>query len=95
VGVNIAGSTLTIRTDASQDYVTRLEKYVNDKIEMVQPDGRRLSVRSALALAALSIADDYFSASEKQTALDRTVRDRLKRVLLRVDAALGPSDAGE
>jgi cell division protein ZapA (FtsZ GTPase activity inhibitor) len=95
VAVNIAGSTLTIRTDANQEYVSRLEQYVNEKIEAVQPVGRRLSVRSALALAALSIADDYFSATDKHTALDHSVRERLKRVLGRVDAALGPSETGE
>jgi len=97
VSVILAGSTFTIRTDASQDYVTRLEQYVNEKLEEVQPDGRTLSARNALALAALSIADDYFSALESREALEENVRDRLKRVMARVDAALdsddGPRDA--
>jgi cell division protein ZapA (FtsZ GTPase activity inhibitor) len=92
VSVSLAGSTFTIRTDAHTDYVARLEKYVNDKLEEVQPDGRRLAVRNALALAALSIADDYFSALEKRDALERNVRERLKRVMARVDAALDSDD---
>ena len=88
VSVKIAGSTLTIRTDASQDYVDRLQKYVNEKIEEVQPEVRNLPLKSALALAALSIADDYFSSEESRQKLDDNVRQRLKRILLRLDAAL-------
>lgn len=88
VSVNLAGSAFTIRTDANQEYVTRLEQYVNDKLEEVQPEGRRLSVRNALALAALSIADDYFSASDGRDEMDKVVRDKLKKVLARVDDAL-------
>lgn len=88
VSVNLAGSTLTIRTDANQDYVTRLEEYVNEKLEEVQPEGRRLAVRSALALAVLSIADDYFSALDSRDTLERNLRERLSRVLTRVDSAL-------
>ena len=83
-----------LRTDANQEYVARLEKYVNDKLEEVQPDGRRLSVRSALALAALSIADDYFSASDDRDELDQSVKRRLKKVLARVDAALTSEEGG-
>jgi cell division protein ZapA (FtsZ GTPase activity inhibitor) len=88
VAVKIAGSTFTIKTDASQDHMSRLEQYVNEKIELVQPENRSLPLKSALALAALSIADDYFAAEEDRQKLDRNVRQRLKRILLRVDAAL-------
>lgn len=88
VSVNLAGSSFKIRTDASQDYVTRLERYVNEKIVGVQGGGRQHSIRTALALAALSIADDYFTASESRDELDQEVRERLRRVLERVDAAL-------
>lgn len=91
VSLNLAGSTFTIRTDASQDYVTRLEKYVNEKLNAVQPDGRPLPLKSALALAALSIADDFFSAEESRVELDLSVKERLKRVLLELDGAM---DAG-
>ncbi len=93
VAVHLAGSTFTIRTDASQDYIERLQTYVNGKLEEVHPSGRRLSARNALALAALSIADDYFSAAESRDELDRVVRDRLKGVLLRVDEALSGEDS--
>lgn len=92
VSVNLAGSSLTIRTDANQDYVTRLEEYVNAKLEEVQPEGRRLAVRSALALAVLSIADDYFSALDSRDTLERGLRERLNRVLVRVDNALEPDE---
>ncbi len=92
VSVNLAGSPFTIRTDASQEYVSRLEEYVNDKLGEIQPSGSRLSVRSALALAALSIADDYFTAAEGRDETERIVREKLKKVLTRVDAALDPSE---
>jgi cell division protein ZapA (FtsZ GTPase activity inhibitor) len=88
VTVNLAGSNFTIRTDAGQDYVAKLERYVNQKLEAVQPEGRPLPLKSALALAALSMADDYFSADDSRAALDQNVRERLKRILVRLDAAL-------
>lgn len=88
VSVNLAGSSFTIRTDAGQEYVARLERYVNQKLDAVQPEGHPLPLKSALALAALSMADDYFSADESRVALDQNVRERLKRILLRLDAAL-------
>ena len=88
VSVKLAGSTFTIRTDASREYVAALEQYVNEKLDAVQPAGGRLSMRSALALAALSIADDYFASARSREVLDQNVRERLKTVLARVDAAL-------
>ncbi len=88
VSLNLAGSNFTIRTDASQEYVTRLESYVNEKLNAVQPDGRPLPLKSALALAALSIADDYFSAEESRAELDQSVRKRVKRILTGLDDAM-------
>ena len=90
VTITLAGSTYTIKTDATEEYVNRLEQYVNDKLDIVQPGGQRLAPRTAVALAALSIADDYFSATERQSDLAKTVRERLGRLLARIDAALGP-----
>ena len=89
VSINIGGSDFTIRTDANQEYMDRLEKYVNDKLDEVQPVGRGLSMRNALSLAVLSIADDYFTATESLDELDQNVRTRIKKVLVRVDQALG------
>lgn len=88
VDVRISGSTFTIRTDASQEYVSRLERYVNEKVEEVQPEGRSLPLKSALALAALSIADDYFSADGKREAVEQEMNQKLRRILLRIDTAL-------
>lgn len=95
--ITLAGSTYTIKTDAAPEYVDRLEQYVNEKLEEVQPGAQRLAPRTAIALTALSIADDYFSALEGRKQLERTVRERLGRLLARIDSALGPVEpaAGE
>ena len=83
------------KTDASEEYVARLEQYVNDKLDLVQPGATRLAPRTAFALAALSIADDYFEAKERKDDLEATVRDRLERLMTRIDTALGPESADE
>lgn len=88
VSINIGGSDFTIRTDANQDYMERLEKYVNDKLAEVKTEGSTLPMRTTLSLAMLSIADDYFTATESRDELDQNVRSRIKKVLLRVDQAL-------
>ena len=86
--VSLAGSTYTSKTDASEEYVGRLEQYVNDKLDLVQPGSQRLAPRTAFALAALSIADDFFSAEGKRAELEDAVRDRLERLVTRIDAVL-------
>ena len=95
VTITLAGSTYPIKTDASEEYVARLEEYVNEKLDLVQPGATRLAPRTAFALAALSIADDYFEARAKRGDLESSVRDRIERLVTRIDAALGPEDAEE
>jgi cell division protein ZapA (FtsZ GTPase activity inhibitor) len=89
VPVTLAGAELTIKTDATDDYVSRLQRYVNDKVDALKPDRTAMAQRNALALAALSIADELFSAQEQRDTTTKALRDRLERLVTQIDSALG------
>ncbi len=86
--ITLGGSRFSIRTDASKDYVDRLESYVNEKLAEVQPEGQLLATHNALALAALAIADDFFSAQDERKRIEGEMEQRLKGILSRIDTAL-------
>jgi len=78
--VRIMGEDYPLKSDADSEYMTRLAKYVEETI-------RHVSVKIALPshlkpeiLAALLIADEYFSEKEKNAEIGRRL-ERLADVL--------------
>lgn len=71
VELTLLGQALTVRTEASADYVRSLARYLEKRVETLRKSGVQDSSK-ALLLAALDITDELFRARDDH---DREVGD--------------------
>jgi cell division protein ZapA (FtsZ GTPase activity inhibitor) len=89
--LTLLGQTLTVRTDATPEYVKSLAAYVEERVAVLQRSGVR-DVTTALALAALDITDELFRARDDRNRDDAEVRSRLRSLVALLE---GLTAAGE
>lgn len=80
VSVSIAGQRLVVKSAAPDAYIRTLAGYVEGKIREARGD-RSAPALSAVALAALNIADDLFRERAGRAALRKKVRERSRRMI--------------
>lgn len=76
VDLSLLGQTLTVRTEASPEYVRQLAAYVEDRVAELVRGGVK-DTQAALTLAALDITDELFRAREDKARQDGDVNTRL------------------
>jgi cell division protein ZapA (FtsZ GTPase activity inhibitor) len=84
VELTLLGQTLSLRTEASPDYLRTLASFVEDRVASRQSGGVRDPFK-ALTLAALDIADELHRAREERTLDQGEVSTRLRAVIARLD----------
>ena len=79
--VNIAGYTLTVKTDRSADHMARLSELLNEKVREVQKSGMTSNDLNVVMLAAMQLADEVLELrgrrDEEKKMLERKSRDLL------------------
>jgi cell division protein ZapA (FtsZ GTPase activity inhibitor) len=93
VDLTLLGQPLTIRTEASPEYVKTLAAYIEERVAVLRQSGVR-DTMMALTLAALDIADELFRARDEGTRQARDVGARLDALAALLDKAL-PGEGGE
>jgi cell division protein ZapA len=73
VEIKVFGQTYTVKTDAEEDYIQEVAKYVNEKMDEVLKKTKSVSTVNVAILTALNIADDLLKEKEKRIALLREV----------------------
>jgi cell division protein ZapA (FtsZ GTPase activity inhibitor) len=76
VELSLLGQTLTVRTEASPEYVRQLAAYLEDRVAELSRGGIKDTL-AALTLAALDITDELFRAREDKARQDGDVHTRL------------------
>jgi cell division protein ZapA (FtsZ GTPase activity inhibitor) len=76
VELNLLGQTLTIRSEASPDYLRRLAKFLEDRVAQLKRSGVNDPL-TALSLAALDITDELFRSREDKKTDEDDVGARL------------------
>jgi cell division protein ZapA (FtsZ GTPase activity inhibitor) len=76
VELTVLGQTLTVRTEASPDYIRSLAKYLEERVATIKHGGVR-DAATALTLAALDIADELFRARDDVARREGDVSARL------------------
>jgi cell division protein ZapA (FtsZ GTPase activity inhibitor) len=76
VELNVLGQTLSLRSEASADYLRSLAKFLEERVSMIRRGGIR-DANTALTLAALDIVDELFRAREDVTKREGDVTARL------------------
>ncbi|HEY3356355.1 MAG TPA: cell division protein ZapA [Polyangia bacterium] len=85
VGVEIAGQRYAIRSDADEEYVNALARYVDEKIADARRSTRTVSTHQVVILAALTIADELFREQGSHAEMKQKIRERVHRALERLE----------
>jgi cell division protein ZapA len=85
----VFGQTYTVKTDAEEDYIQEVAKYVNEKMEEVLKKTKSVSTLNVAILTALNIADDLLREKEKRTALVREVEAKSRDLVEMIDIKMG------
>ena len=94
VQLQIAGQSYKVVSSANEGDLLRLAATVSAKLAEVVPRGKAVPPQ-AMLLAAISLAHELETERAKREALERRSRDLLRRVLVRLDDALEPSEDGD
>lgn len=84
IELTLLGQTLSLRSEASAEYLRSLAAFVEERVAALQRGGVRDPFK-ALSLAALDIADELHRAREERTLDEGEVGARLRAVIARLD----------
>jgi cell division protein ZapA len=87
--IRVFGQTYTVKTDAEEDYIQEVAKYVNEKMEEVLKKTKSVSTLNVAILTALNIADDLLKEKERRVALLREVETKSKDLAEKIDVKIG------
>ena len=91
VEISVLGQTLTVRTEASAEYLRRLAAYLEERVSALTNSGMKDPL-AAMTLAALDITDELFRAREDQNRQDGDVGQRIGALVEMLDRlAPGPT----
>ncbi len=91
VTVRIAGEEHTIRAKAEPEYTKRCAKLVDDRIHEIRMQAGLIEGHKAAILAALSIADQCFQATEELEQVRKEVASRATNLTRRIEAEVTAS----
>lgn len=89
VEIKVFGQTYTVKTDAEEDHIQGVARYVNEKMEEVLKKTRSVSTMNVAILTALNIADDLLKEKERRIALLREIETKSKDLAEKIDVNLG------
>jgi cell division protein ZapA (FtsZ GTPase activity inhibitor) len=93
VDVTLLGQPLTIRTEASPEYVKTLATFIEERVATLRKSGVH-DTMMALTLAALDIADELFRARQDRASADETLQARIEGLTSLLDGALPAEERG-
>lgn len=86
--VNIAGYTLTVKTDRSADHMARLSELLNERVREVQKSGVTSNYLNVVMLAAMKLADEVLELRGKQDEEKKLLEQKSRELLNALDSAL-------
>jgi cell division protein ZapA len=89
VEIKVFGQTYTVKTEAEEDYIQEVAKYVNEKMDEVLKKTKSVSTLNVAILTALNIADDLLKEREKRIALLQEIEARSKDLVEKIDIKMG------
>jgi cell division protein ZapA len=75
IKVCILGEEYPIKSDANPEYLQELGKYVEEKISTISLRNKLPSKIKSEVLAAIIIADEYFSEKNKNTKIEQKLSE--------------------
>jgi cell division protein ZapA len=88
VEIKVFGQTYTVKTDAEEEYIQEVAKYVNEKMDEVLKKTKTVSTLNVAILTALNIADDLIKEKERRVALLREIEAKSKDLVEKIDVKM-------
>jgi cell division protein ZapA len=88
VEIKVFGQTYTVKTDAEEEHVKEIARYVNEKMEEVLKKTKSVSTMNVAILTALNIADDLLKEKEKRITLLREIEVKSKDLAEKIDTKI-------
>jgi cell division protein ZapA len=89
VEIKVFGQTYTVRSDAEEDHIQAVARYVNEKMEEVLKKTKSVSTLNVAILTALNIADDLLRERAKRlrflNEVETKSRDLVEKINLKID----------
>lgn len=86
--VSIMGHKFTIRSDSDEEYINKVARYVDQKIEEVVQNTKSVASLNVAILAAMNIADEFFKYQKDRTNRLETVENKIKNLIELIDIQL-------
>jgi cell division protein ZapA len=95
VEIKVFGQTYTVKTDAEEDHIQQVARYVNEKMDEVTKNTKSVSSFNVAILTALNIADDLIRERGKRLALLQEVEQKSKDLVERINFNISGKEAEE
>ena len=80
VAITINSRQYDVIADESAEYIEKLGKHINEKVELVLKGGRNIMGERPIVLAALNICDEYFKAEESSRMFKEQLQINSKKL---------------
>jgi cell division protein ZapA len=87
--VTIFNQEYLIKSDEGPEQVSKVEEYVNRKIEELSKGSEGLTEKKIAILLALNIAGEYFQLLKEHEDLLSKIRKRSGKIISNIDLTLG------
>ncbi|HXX33912.1 MAG TPA: cell division protein ZapA [Thermodesulfobacteriota bacterium] len=95
VEIKVFGQIYTVKTDAEEEHIQKVARYVNEKMDEVTRNTKSVSSLSVAILTALNIADDLIKEREKRLALLQEVEQRSRDLTEKINLNISGKEAEE
>jgi cell division protein ZapA len=95
VEIKVFGQAYTVKTDAEEEYIQEVAKYVNEKMEEVLKKTKTVSTLNVAILTALNIADDLIKEKEKRIALLQEIKAKSRDLVEKIEVKMGGTEIKE
>lgn len=95
VEIKVFGQTYTVKTDADENHIREVAKYVNEKIDEVLKKTRSVSTLNVAILTALNIADDLLKERANRMMILREIELKSKDLVEKIDIQIGGKESGK
>ncbi len=86
--VNIAGYSLTVKTDRSAEHMERLSVLLNERVREVQKSGMTANYLNVVMLAAMRLADEVLELRGERENVEKRLEKKGRDLLHALDSAL-------
>jgi len=87
VPIEIMGQKFFLKDTHGKEYIDRVEKYINEKIDEVKGPGESsITTYNLMVLVALNLVDDCFNKENEIKHLQETIEERSNNLIEFIDA---------